>query len=243
VSPGMNTPNLDDLRHEIARQSSPERALGVATYFKTGPGQYGEGDVFVGLMVPQSRKIASQFKNLPLDSAKELLASSVHEERLIALLLLIKAFRSGTPNLKQDVYEFYLANTAQVNNWDLVDLSAPDIVGGYLKDHHRAVLRSLAASSLLWDRRISMISTFRLIDELSQYEDTFAVADILLNDKHDLIQKAVGWMLREVGKRVSQEVEESFLRPRYQSMPRTALRYAIERFPEELRQAYLHGEI
>lgn len=154
--------------------------------------------------------------------------------------------RSAGP-LEQDTKgsrnEFYLANTAQVNNWDLVDLSAPDIVGGYLKDHRRAVLRSLAASSLLWDRRISMISTFRLIDELSQYEDTFAVADILLNDKHDLIQKAVGWMLREVGKRVSQEVEESFLRPRYQSMPRTALRYAIERFPEELRQAYLHGEI
>jgi len=178
-----------------------------------------------------------------LGRAKELLASPIHEERLIALLLLIRRFRPGTEAIRTDVYDFYLANTTYVNNWDLVDISAPEIVGEYLKDRDRGVLSMLAASPLLWDRRISVIATFPLIKDLGEHEDTFAVADILLNDKHDLIQKAVGWMLREVGKRISQEVEESFLRPRYRTMPRTALRYAVERFPEERRQAYLREEV
>lgn len=239
----MNLRELEALRREIEGQASPERAAGLAAYFKTGPGQYGEGDVFVGLTVPQARKIASQFKDLPLDRQKELLASPVHEERLIALLLLIQSFEAGDPSIRREIYDFYLVSTKQVNNWDLVDLSAPDLVGGYLKDHDRSVLRTLAVSTLLWDRRISMIATFALIRDLGQSEDTFAIADILLDDKHDLIQKAVGWMLREVGKRISQDAEEAFLRPRYRKMPRTALRYAIERFPEERRLAYLHGDI
>ncbi len=239
----MSTDQLDDLHREVRRVGSPDRAIALAKYFKTGPGQYGDGDVFIGLTVPQARRIALRFKDLPTEAARQLVASPIHEERLIGLLLLIAAFREGTAAEKQDVYDFYLGNTRHVNNWDLVDTSAPEIVGEYLKDKDRSALLRLAASPSLWERRISMIATFPFIKDLRQHEDAFAVADILLQDEHDLIHKAVGWMLREVGKRISQDVEESFLKSRYSTMPRTALRYAIERFPERLRQAYLRGEV
>ena len=239
----MTVAKLGELHREVRRGGSAERAAGALAYFKTGPGEYGEGDTFAGLTVPQSRRIARRFNTLPLESVKLLLRSPVHEERFIALLLLIQAFRAGGDSTRADIYEYYLQNTDHVNNWDLVDTSAPPIVGEYVKNKDRVILKELATSAGLWNRRISVIATYQLIKDLGQYKDTFTVADMLLRDEHDLIQKAVGWMLREVGKLISQDVEEAFLRPRYSVMPRTALRYAIERFPEDRRQAYLKGQI
>jgi 3-methyladenine DNA glycosylase AlkD len=238
-----NTYMLSDLQKDVAALRNEEKGLFLMRFFKTGKGQYGEGDVFYGLTVPQSRKIVVKYKTLPLTDVEKLLESKVHEERLIALLILVTQFAKADESTRKKVYEFYLAHTKYINNWDLVDLSADKIVGEYLKDKDRSILKKLAKSDLIWDRRISMIATFQFIKDLQQSKDTFLVADILLTDKHDLIQKAVGWMLREVGKRVSEKDEVTFLATRYQKMPRTMLRYAIERFPEETRLKYLSGEI
>ena len=251
----------------MRRAANPVKAKFLAVFFKTGKGQYGENDIFLGLTVPQSRKFAVKYKGLPFSDITQLLASKYHEERLIALLILVHRFGTADEGLRKEIFDFYLAHTKYINNWDLVDLSADKIVGEYLvkspqtpfsKGGEResqiplylkgggrqagGLLYKLAKSSDLWERRISIISTYAFIKR-GEYKDTLAVADILLHDSHDLIQKAVGWMLREVGKRVSQEIEEEFLVTRYKSMPRTALRYAIERFPEEKRKLYLRGEI
>jgi 3-methyladenine DNA glycosylase AlkD len=232
-----------DLKKDVADLRNDEKGVFLMRFFKTRKGQYGEGDVFYGLTVPQSRKIVAKYKTLPLPDVEKLLKSKVHEERLIALLILVAQFPKADDAMKKKIFEFYLAHTKYINNWDLVDLSADKIVGEYLKDKDRTILQKLAKSDLLWDRRISIIATFQFIKDLKESKDTFVIADILLTDKHDLIQKAVGWMLREVGKRVSENDEEAFLKTRYQKMPRTMLRYAIERFPEEKRKAYLGGEI
>lgn len=236
-----------------------EKGLFLMRFFKTGKGQYGEGDVFYGLTVPQSRKIVAKYKTLPISDVEKLLTSKVHEERLIALLLLVEQFGKADDATKKTIFDFYLSHTKWINNWDLVDLSADKIVGEYLyviaseaRQSHtngiassplasrndEGILQLLAKSKLLWDRRIAIIATFAFIKR-GVSKDTFAIADILLTDKHDLIQKAVGWMLREVGKRVSEKDEETFLKTRYKKMPRTMLRYAIERFPEKKRQWYL----
>lgn len=233
---------LTQLQKDLRSLADPKRARVLSGFFKTGKSQYGAGDIFIGVIVPDSRKVARQYSQLPLVEIEQLLQSPVHEERLVALLILVHQFQKGDKTQKKELYDFYLAHTKYVNNWDLVDLSAGKIVGAWLVDKNWDILRSLAKSSDLWEKRIAMIATGPFLLQKNA-EPTFTIADILLHDSHDLIQKAVGWMLREVGKRVSREAEEKFLSIRYQTMPRTTLRYAIEHFPEPVRQAYLHGTI
>ena len=234
---------LTDLHTDVLNVSDKEKAQFLMRFFKTGKGQYGEGDIFCGITVPVSRKIAIKHKDLSLSDVSSLLKSAVHEERLIALLILVAQFKKGDEKTRTEIFDFYLAHTRYINNWDLVDLSADKIVGEYLKTHDRSVLAKLAHAQNLWERRIAMIATFQFIKDLKEFDDAFAIADILLHDKEDLIQKAVGWMLREVGKRISREELESFLKPRYKTMPRTMLRYAIEHFTQEKRKRYLQGSI
>ncbi len=228
---------------EMRRQADKRKASVLKRFFKTGPGEYGEGDIFLGLTVPQVRAIAKRYDDTGLDEIKDLLGSRVHEERLMGLLMLVSKFRRGDAPMREKIYRFYLANTRSINNWDLVDLTAANIIGAFLdgcKDV--SVLHDLAASKDVWERRISVIATFHFIKN-GFADHTFAVSEKLLQDDHDLIHKAVGWMLREVGKRIGLEEEESFLKKHYNVMPRTMLRYAIERFPEKKRQAYLKGEV
>ena len=204
-------------------------------FFKTGPGEYGEGDRFLGIRVPVLRKLAKELAGTSIDDATELLQSPDHEARLLALLILVQQAPKNGPA----VYRAYLANTHRINNWDLVDVTAAQIVGTHLFARSRKPLYRLAKSSRLWERRIAIISTVHFIRK-NDFADTLALADILLNDPEDLMHKAVGWMLREVGNR-DLKTETDFLLPRYKTMPRTQLRYAIERFPEPLRLAFLHG--
>jgi 3-methyladenine DNA glycosylase AlkD len=231
---------LDDVRARLREHADPEDARNLQRFFKTGPGEYGEGDVFIGVRVPALRRLAKEFRALPTGDAAELLRSPVHEERLLALLILVGAYAKGDDMLRGRIFDFYLANTRFINNWDLVDSSAADIIGAHLLDADRCLLDRLARSELLWERRIAIIATFFFIRR-GEFADTLRIAALLLHDRHDLIHKAVGWMLREVGKR-DQEAEEAFLREHCRAMPRTMLRYATERFPEPLRQAYLRGE-
>lgn len=232
---------LADLRKDINLYASPQKAVVLKRFFKTGKGQYGEGDIFLGIQVPDSRKIVRKYSNIPLDNILQLLRSKIHEERLIALLIMVEKAKRSDEGGKEILFNKYLENTRYINNWDLVDLSADKIVGSYLFDKPKDVLYSLAASENLWERRIAALATFDFIKK-GFYEETLKIAKILLNDGHDLIHKAVGWMLREVGKRCSQEVLEQFLLANYKQMPRTMLRYAIERLPESLRLQYLNGE-
>ena len=208
-------------------------------FFKTSPGQYGEGDIFLGVKVPVLHKLAKEHRDITLDDAVELLQSPLHEVRLLALFIMASQYKRG--GNETAIYRAYTANTHRINNWDLVDGSAADIAGAYLFERERNPLYRLAKSKSLWERRIGIIATFYFIRR-NQFNDTLAIADLLLNDKEDLMHKAVGWMLREVGKR-ELKVEESFLLPRYKQMPRAMLRYAIERFPESKRLAYLHGQL
>lgn len=217
----------------------PEVATILSRFFKTGPGQYGEGDRFIGVKVPTNRKVAKEFKNLPLAEIECLLHSEIHEERLLALVILVSRFEKGDDATQNQIYDLYLANTAYINNWDLVDLSAPQIVGGYLQDRSRKPLNRLAKSASLWERRISILATFYFIRE-GDFADTIRIAEKLLGDNEDLIHKAVGWMLREVGKRDVVVLEE-FLGKHCRVMPRTMLRYAIERLPEGKRRKYMAG--
>jgi 3-methyladenine DNA glycosylase AlkD len=229
---------VEALRQELALLSNPEKADVLRRFFKTGPGQYGQGDVFLGIVVPLSRKIAKKYADLPFEGILILLRSKIHEERLIALFILISQFERGDEKKKEQAFRFYLKETAFINNWDLVDLSADKIVGAYLSGKPKDLLYKLAQSESLWERRISIIATFHSIKQ-GNYEDTLAVARLLLKDREDLIHKAVGWMLREVGKRCSEEAEEIFLQEHLPEMPRTMLRYAIERFSPEKRSLYL----
>lgn len=231
---------MDSLNEKMDFYASPEKAEIYARFFKTGKGQYGEGDKFIGIAVPQSRKIAKQFTHLNLTKIKKHLSSKIHEERLIALMILVEKFKSSEDVEKKKIFDFYLKNTTGINNWDLVDLSADKIIGSFLIDKEKNVLHSLASSQNLWERRIAIVSTFVFIKN-NQFEDTLKISESLLNDKHDLIHKAVGWMLREVGKK-NTEVLEDFIKKNYPKMPRTTLRYAIEKFPEEKRKSYLKGE-
>ncbi len=208
-------------------------------FFKTGLGQYGEGDQFLGIRVPVLRGQVKKFKDTPLVEIRCLIKSAYHEERLCALLLLVQKFSQGSIADQKVVYEFYLKNTRYINNWDLVDLSAYLIVGAYLADKDRRPLYTLARSKSLWERRIAIIATFHFIKH-NQFADTLKIARILLNDPEDLMHKATGWMLREVGKR-DLAVETEFLNTYYSQMPRTMLRYAIEKFPENERLKYLKG--
>jgi 3-methyladenine DNA glycosylase AlkD len=233
---------LQDIHDDIRRLADPEKAKILQRFFKTGPGQYGEGDVFAGITVPVTRKLVRKYRDISLGDAVELLQSPVHEERLLALLILVEKCRRGDDATRKRIYDLYLKNTRYINNWDLVDLSAERIVGAYLDGTDRAPLYRLARSKILWERRIAILATFHDIKR-GNPDHTLALADVLLADRHDLLHKAVGWMLREVGKRCSPDTLREFLRTRYRSMPRTMLRYAIERFPADERAAYLTGTI
>jgi 3-methyladenine DNA glycosylase AlkD len=228
---------IEDLKRELSLYSDFEKANILQRFFKTGFGQYGEGDIFLGIVVPNTRIVAKKFSDLPLYEIKKILYSRVHEERLCALLLLVEKFNKANDLEQKKIFDFYIKNAKQANNWDLVDLSAPKIVGKYLLDKSKTILYKFAKSKNLWEKRISIVSTYTFI-KAGEYKDTFKIAEILMNDKHDLIHKAVGWMLREVGK-ISQKDEEKFLQKYYKKMPRTTLRYAIEKFPEEKRIKYL----
>lgn len=229
---------LDQLRKELSQLSSPEKAKKLSWFFKTGKGQYGEGDVFLGIPVPEQRKVAKRYNDLPLDDLQELLSSNIHEHRLTALLILVSKYAKADDPDKKEIFGFYLKNTEHINNWDLVDLSAPKIVGEHLLNKDTSILFKLAKSNSLWERRIAVLSTFTFIRN-NDFDDALSISEILLHDEHDLIHKAVGWMLREVGKR-DQEAEERFLRKYCRQMPRTMLRYAIERFDENKRKIYLN---
>ncbi len=229
-----------DVKKLLHSYANPSKAKVLRSFFKTGQGEYGEGDQFLGVTVPQVRAVAKQFLHLSLDEVSQLIKSPIHEERLAALLILVEQFKVADECARIKIYIFYLQHTQWVNNWDLVDASAHHIVGKYLEDKNKDVLKSLAKSKLLWDRRIAMVSTWHSIKQ-GQHEPALTIARMLLKDRHDLMHKAVGWMLREVGKHASEQELDNFLEKHHKTMPRTALRYAIERFPERKRQLYLKG--
>jgi len=237
--------SLIELKKELRKTANPQKARLLSGFFKTGKGEYGEGDIFLGVMVPETRKTAIKFRELQLKDIGELLKSKFHEERLCALLLLVHNYKRASKNkddkTKKEIYNFYLKNTKYINNWDLVDLSCHHIVGDYLKDKDKSILYQLAKSNNLWERRIAVISAFNFIRD-KEFQDSIALAEILLKDKHDLIQKAVGWMLREMGKRDLNELIK-FLNKHHKHMPRTMLRYSIEKLPETQRKHYLSREI
>ena len=230
--------SLNELKKEMQSLANHQQATLLQRFFKTGKGEYGEGDVFLGIKVPVQRSVAKKYKGLPLNDVRELLNSKIHEHRLIALLILIQKYDEADEDVRKEIFDIYLKNTKNINNWDLIDLSAPNIVGNYLLDKDRRVLYKLAKSNSIWEKRISILATFEFIKN-KDIKDALAIAELLLQDKHDLIHKAVGWMLRELGKRVSQEEEEKFLRKRYKQMPRTMLRYAIERFDKKKKEFYM----
>jgi len=232
---------VKEIQKKLKSLGNKEKARKHQSFFKTGPGEYGEGDIFIGVTVPELRTLAKEYKTLGIDKIKQLLKSEIHEERLLSLFLLIHRYSKGDEPEKKRLYELYLKNTKFINNWDLVDSSAGQIVGAFLFDKDKKPLYELVKSDNLWERRISIISTFYFIKR-NQFSDTLKISKVLLSDKEDLIHKAVGWMLREVGKR-DMSVEENFLKKHYKNMPRTMLRYAIEKFPEPKRQRYLKGKI
>ncbi len=234
--------SIDLLKKELHRKADKNKAIILSRFFKTDPGQYGYGDKFLGVVVPEQRKIAKRFFSLELNQLQKLLDSQYHEERLIALLILVLRYPHADKEKQKDIYNFYLRNTKKINNWDLVDLTAEKIIGPYLADKDKKILFKLACSKNLWERRIAILSTFHYIKK-GESELTFKIAEILLTDNHDLMHKAVGWMLREVGKRCGEKIEEEFLQKYYRKMPRTMLRYAIERFEENKRLKYLKNKI
>jgi 3-methyladenine DNA glycosylase AlkD len=221
--------------------ADPQIAAHSQRFFKMGEGEYGAGDKFLGIRVPILRQQAKKFKATSLVEIAILLESPFHEERLCALFILVKKFDRGDSTVKQSIYQLYLDRTQYINNWDLVDSSAYQIVGAYLDDKDKQPLYDLAKSTSIWERRIAIMSTFHQI-RARKFEDALAISLLLKNDREDLIHKAVGWMLREIGNR-NFEVEKTFLNEHYREMPRTMLRYAIEKFPEPERKQYLRGEI
>jgi len=228
---------IENIKKELEKLADPQQAAVSKRFFKTGQGQYAEGDIFLGIRVPVLRKTADKYHDFPLSEIKQLLCSSIHEYRFFALVLLVNRFSSFRDSDRNKIADFYMENKNYVNNWDLVDMSAPAILGEYLMERDKEILYRLAVSKSIWDRRIAIISTFYFIKN-NYYQETMNISKILLNDGEDLIHKAVGWMLREVGKR-DIDIEEKFLKQNYSDMPRTMLRYAIEKFPEDRRLAYL----
>lgn len=233
---------FDAVQSDLRAFINPEKAMFFPRFFKTGRGEYAEGDQFLGVTVPNVRIVAKKYKQLPLKDCKELLESPWHEERLLALIILVNQFRAGDELHRKQVYEFYLQHMDHINNWDLVDVSARDIVGGYIYNHQELLptLDKLAVSHSLWERRIAIIASFYFLTK-GEPGVTVRLSEVLLHDKEDLIQKAVGWMLREMGKRCGKEVLHSFLLQHYKTMPRTMLRYAIEHFDAPTRRRYLRG--
>lgn len=234
---------LDNLRKDLRKFERPEKAKFLKRFFKTGKGEYAEGDLFLGLATDETRGVAKKYSDLDFSDLAKLLSSKIHEERVVALIILSKRFDNADKPERKEIYDFYLKNLDGVNNWDLVDGSASNIIGKYLFESKasRDFLFDFARSDNLWKRRIAMMSTFFYIKQ-NDFSDALKIAEILLNDKHDLIHKAAGWMLREIGNR-DLTIEEEFLKKNYKKMPRTMLRYAIEKFPESLRKEYLYSKI
>jgi len=232
--------NHRDIKQALSEIADPDIAEHSRRFFKTGTGEYGEGDKFLGIRVPEQRIIAKKYWKLPLREVEQLLQSEFHEERLTALFILVRAFERGDEITREKIVELYLRNTGHINNWDLVDGSAPKILGPWLETReNRDLLYELARSGNLWKRRIALLSCLHFIRN-GDFSDALNIAELLLDDDEDLIHKASGWMLREIGK-VSMEAEERFLQKHYRRMPRTMLRSAIEKFPEKKRKAYLDG--
>ena len=231
---------LSQIKKELKSKANSEKAKILQGFFKTGKGEYGEGDIFLGVTVPETRKLAIKYKDISLPQVKELIESPIHEERLIGVLILVQKYRETNDN---KIVQFYKQHNKKINNWDLVDLSADKIIGKYYFNNKGKIteLYSLASSDNLWERRTSIISTYYFIKN-NQFSHTIAISKILLNDKHDLIQKAVGWMLREVGKRNIIALKQ-FLDKYSKTMPRTMLRYSIEKLPEDKRKEYLDKRI
>jgi 3-methyladenine DNA glycosylase AlkD len=232
---------IPEIQGDLARLGDVRQAAILQRFFKTRPGEYGEGDRFRGIRVPVLRKLARKYCQLPLPETGKLLRSAFHEDRLLALFILMEHYNKGEDAVRSNIHHLYLEHTAFINNWDLVDASAPHLVGHYLRDRDKSLLSHLAASLVLWERRIAIMATFAFIKE-GNFDETLRIARLLLGDPEDLIHKAAGWMLREVGKR-EMTLAETFLRAHYHKMPRTMLRYAIEKFPEPKRQAYLKGTL
>lgn len=230
-----------DVSKALKAVATPERAKTNAWFFKTEPGQYGYGDKFLGVTTPDQRKIARQFRDLPVKEVEKLVTSPWHEERLTGLFILVDQFKRGSESNKKEIYDFYMSHTENINNWDLVDSSAPYIVGPWLDDKpaKMKILTKLAQSNLLWERRIAMLGTFYYINKCARADEALDIIKILKNDTHDLIQKAVGWMLREIGKRVDRQILLTFLDQNAATMPRTQLRYAIEHLSNEQRAKYM----
>lgn len=235
--------SYQDIFKTLQTKKAVKKAEIFSRFFKTGKGEYGEGDIFWGLSVPTQRIIAKTYSNASFSVIKKMLCNPVHEFRLTALLILVYTYKKASSEIRKEIFDFYIANMRYVNNWDLVDLSARDIVGGFLYEYtkDRTLLYKLARSPSLWERRISIVATWSFIKK-GEYADTLAISEILLFDTHDLIHKATGWMLREVGKK-SEKHLVGFLKKNYSRMPRTMLRYAIEKFPKEVRKAYLLGHV
>lgn len=231
---------IDNLRKELKKLSDTKKAAAMQKFFKTGEGEYAFGDVFIGLSVPYSRKLAIKYKDMTFEDLYKLIRSEIHEERLIALLIMVYNFQQDEM-LQRRIYEFYVKNIKFVNNWDLVDLSSDKIMGGYLIDKPKNILYKLAKSKIVWERRIAIVATFSFIKN-GMFDDAISIAEILIDDDNDLIQKAVGWMLREVGKR-NPELEVKFLDKHHKDMGRTALRYSLEKFPEKTRKTYMLGTV
>lgn len=232
---------VTEIRNKLQALANKEDAKFAQKFFKTAPGQYGAGDIFLGIRVPQLRQLAKEYKSIELVEIVELLKSNFHEERALALFILVLIFQKANEILQKEIYNLYLNHTNFINNWDLVDVSASHIVGKFLANKNKDILYQLAKSDSLWERRISIIATHYFIKN-NDFTDTLKISEILLKDKEDLIHKAVGWMLREVGKK-NLKVEEDFLAIHYKIMPRTMLRYAIEKFPENIRQQYLKNRL
>jgi len=235
--------DIKEIEESLSLLIEPGYKERLEGYFKTAPGEYGEGDEFLGIRIPTLRKEIKTYKYLSIDEMGTLLSSKYHEVRLLSLLLLVNRFqmKKTTDTERQQIYVVYLKHIHHINNWDLVDSSAHYIVGPWLETRDRQMLYSLVKSDLLWERRIAIMSCFHFIS-IGQFDDALALALLVIDDKEDLIHKASGWMLREIGNK-NRAIEEAFLQEHYHSMPRTMLRYAIEKFPEELRQQYLKGTI
>jgi len=231
---------IKNIRKKLQQLGSKEKVNVLQRFFKTGPGEYGEGDVFIGVRVPDLRKLVKEYQDITIKEVMQFLRSSIHEERMFALLILVSKYSKGNETVKKRIYDLYLQNTEFINSWDLVDGSAQYIVGAFLMDKSKKPIYRLAKSKNLWERRIAILSTFYFIKH-DNYLETLKISKILLTDEQDLIHKAVGWMLREIGKR-HMSTEEIFLKKYYIRMPRTMLRYAIEKFPESKRKKYLRGD-
>lgn len=232
--------NAKLLEKELLGLKNSEKAKLCERFFKTGKDEYGEEDKFLGIVVPKLREIAGKYKDLTLPDLQELINNQFHEIRMVALVILINSYKKADEVNKEKIAKFYLKNTENINNWDLIDISAPTILGDWFLDREKLILYDFARSDSLWKKRISIMATFGFIKKF-KFEDSLKIAEILLFDTHDLIHKAVGWMLREIGKR-NLKTEEEFLEKYAKVMPRTCLRYAIEKFPEEKRKMYLLGK-